>query len=322
MNILKLITILNWIVIAILAVGVVGEILFPSKTGGGDAATRGYAQAYYLLAAVALFVLLGLNLLPYNWAKYTAFALVLAPFVFVKIGSVWSSLKQKVTSRIESSKPVFEDKERESIARAIYEGKTETLKKILLTPVPRLNEHGELLSFVVNKTSSSDYKIEERVECIRLLFQAGARLDSTSAPGEYPLHMAVAATGNTPLLRLLLEQGGDANANYANRPILFEAVGSYQQPETSVRVLLEFGADPNSRAVFDDEEGSVSPLWQAAKLERWGVCVALLEKGASPDFKTSQGKTFRDLVQESQRDFPAEGYSTQADYERLKKILK
>ncbi len=323
MSILKIVTILNWVVITILGFVVIADALSPTK-GGGDAAGRGYAQAYYSLAVIALFVLLGLSLLPYSWAKYTAFALILAPVVFTILGSVSSSIKQKIAQiadRAEASKPIFEDKERESIARAIYGGNIETVKKILQTPVPRLNENGELLCFVVNKTSSSDDKIEERVECIRLLFQAGARLDSTSAAGEYPLHMTVAAAGNAPLLRLLLEQGADANANYVKRPILFEAVGSYQQPEASVRVLLEFGADPNATAVFDDEDGLVSPIWSAAKLERWGVCNALLEHGADPEFKTSAGKAFRDLVQESARDFPADGYTTQADYERLKKAL-
>lgn len=320
MSLLKIITILNWVVIAVLGFVVIAGALSLAK-GGGDAAGRGYAQAYYYLVVIAFFVLLGMSLLPYKWAKYAAFALIFAPFILTKLGSAWSSLKQKVTSRVVASQPIFEDKERESIARAIYEGNIETVKKILQSPVARLNENGELLSFVVNKTASSEDKIKERVECIRLLFQAGARLDSASAPNEYPLHMTVAAAGNAPLLRLLLEQGADANASYANRPILFEAVGSYQQPEASVRALLEFGADPNATAMFDEEDGQASPLWWAAKLERWGVCNALLEHGADPNFKTSAGKTFRDLVQESERAFPAEGYTTQADYEQLKKVL-
>lgn len=274
------------------------------------------------LAVIALFVLLGLNLLPYKWAKYTAFALVVAPFVFLKLGSALSSIKQKMANRIESSKPVFEDKERESIARAIYEGKTETVKKILKTPVPRLNENGELLSFVVNQTSSSDYKIEERVECIRLLFQAGARLDSANVPGEYPLHMVVAAAGNAPLLRLLLEQGADAKAsqNSFNRNILFEAVGSYQKPDATVRVLLEFGADPNATAVLDDEQGPITPLLYAATLERWGVCATLLEKGANPDFKAADGTSLQTLAEAAFQDFSPDGYTTQADFERFKKV--
>ncbi len=328
MNLLKIITIFNWIVIALIGFLVIAETLTSTPSKGGDAYGRSIGTAIYYLAIIALVVLIILNLLPFNWAKYTALGLIVLPILFYIIWPKWRDMQRKMQQdaryRKEASKSIFEDKEREGIARAIYDGETETVKKILQSPVARLNEGGELLSFVVNKTSSSDHKIEERVECIRLLFQAGARLDSTSAPGEYSLHMAVAAAGNSKLLRLLLEQGADANAHYysAKRSILFEAVGSYQEPEATVRVLLEFGADPNVTAVLDDEDGAVSPLWLAAKLERWGVCVALLEKGGNPEFKTANGKTFRALVQESNREFPAEGYSTQTDYDRLKQKLQ
>jgi ankyrin repeat protein len=179
------------------------------------------------------------------------------------------------------------------------------------------------LSFVVNKTAGSDHKIKERLECIRLLFQAGARLDSTSTPGESPIHMAVAEAGNAPLLRLLLEHGADANAlqPYAKRSILFEAVGSYQQPDATVRVLLEFGADPNATALFDDEKGPVTPLLRAAELGRWGLCATLIEKGANPDFKTTDGTTLRKMFQEAEADFSPDGYTTQEDFERLKKMM-
>ncbi|MEQ1745544.1 MAG: ankyrin repeat domain-containing protein [Saprospiraceae bacterium] len=320
MSILKIVTILNWIVIAILTVLVALAMISPTK--GGDPAGRGMGQLIQQLAIIWLFVLLGLNLLPYNWAKYTAFALILAPFAYIKFGSAWSSLKQKVASKTESSKSMFEDKERESIARAIYEGKTETVKKILQNPVPRLNEDGELLRFVVTKTASSNDKIEERMACIRLLFQAGARLDSTNGPGIPPLHIAIAETGNAPLLRLLLEHGADANTNYDKRPILFEAVGSYLKTDAAARVLLEFGADPNATAVLDDEQGPITPLLWAAINERWGACATLLEKGANPDFKAADGTTFQKLFQEGEITFSPNAYTTREDFERLKKILK
>lgn len=322
MNILKIITVLNWVVVAVLGFLVAAETLFPTK--GGEAAGRGMGQAIYYLAAIMLVVLLGLNLLPYNWAKYTAFLLVALPVAYVMVTPVFRNLKRGITDRIAASQPIFDDQERDHIARAIYDGKPEKLKQLLQTPVPRLNENGEVLAFAINATNSTAYKPAEKLECIRLLFQAGASLDSTNKGLEVPVEFAVADAGNADLLRLLLEHGADANASiaYYKRPILFEAVASYQQPEASVRVLLDFGADPHATAILDDEQGPVTPLRRAAEMGRWGVCVALLEKGADPDFKTPDGRSLRSFVQEVEKDFSGDGYSTREDLERLKKVLK
>ncbi len=320
MNLLKIITILNWVVIAVLGALVALETFFPAK--GGEAAGRGMGLFVYYVSIAVLAVLLILNLLPYPWARYAAFGLVSVPFLYMQLNPIIGRVKRNIGYRMQASQPLFEDKERDQIARVIREGEPDKLKKLLEIPIARLNDRGELLAYAIHETSGTAYRPAEKLECIRLLFAAGAKLDSATED-DIPIHMSVAETGNAALLRLLLEQGADANAvqKYAKRPVLFEAIGSYQDPVGSVRVLLEFGADPNSRALLDDEFGEVSPLWHAAQLERWGVCLVLLEKGANPDFSALNGKSVRDLVLESARDYPKEGYSTQADYDALKKIL-
>lgn len=322
MNLLKIITILNWIIIGLLGFLVAAETLFPTK--GGDAAGKGIGQAIYYLSIIALVVLLVLNFLPYAWAKYTALGLVIIPFLFVQFFPIWQQTKQNVQQRIEDSRPIFEDKTRDQIARTVHDGEPEKLKKLLETPVPGLFDDGELLGYAIAEANSTTYRPEARLECVRLLFQAGASLDPLKKAEEVPIHMAVADVGNAPLLRLLLEHSADANAYqiHFERPILFEALSSYYQPEETVRVLLEYGADPNARALFDDENGPVSPLWRAAQLERWSLCILLLEKGANPDFKALNDQTVRDVVVASERVFPTEGYSRQADYVRLREMLR
>lgn len=322
MNIIKIITVLNWLVIAILAFLVIAETLSPAK--GGDAAGRGMGQAIYYLAIIALFVLLGLNLLPYNWAKYTAFALVALPILFIKVAPSWRNMKRNVSNMLEEAKPIFPDKERDRIARAIYEGKSGKVWELLQTPPPNLNEDGELLAYAINAVGHSGYKPEERMKCLKLLFQAGAKLDSVNRGSEVPIHFVAADVGNAKLLRLLLEHGADANAQhrYFKRHILFEAVGAHGEPEATVKVLLDFGADPNATAVHDDEQGPITPLWRAAELGRWGICATLIEHGADPNFKTADGKTFRSLVEEAAQNFTPHGYATQEDFERLKRTLK
>lgn len=322
MNIIKIITVLNWVVIAILAFLVIAETLTPTK--GGDAAGKGIGQAIYYLAIIAFFVLLGLNLLPYNWAKYTAFALVVLPVLFIKIAPSWRSLQRDIRNMREDAKPIFDDKERDQIARAIRDGKMETVKNLLQSTPSHLIEDGELLGYAIGEANHSSYKPQEKLEIVRLFFQAGAKLDSANSGLEVPLHFAVADVGKAALLRLLLEQGADVNAvhHYFKRHILFEAVGSHGEPEATVKTLLDFGANPNATAMYDEEQGPITPLWRAAELERWGICATLIERGADPNVKTADGKTFRSLVEEASKNFTPHYFATQEDFDRLKKALR
>ena len=320
MNLLKLITILNWIVIAFLGYLVAMETIFPAK--GGDAAGRGMGLAIYYLAAIAFVVLVVLNLLPYNWSKYTAFGLIAIPFLYFQLQPAYQKLKRNVSNRIEASKPIFEDEERERLARAIDEGNPEKLQKLLQEPHPRLNEEGELLAFAINAAGGT-YKPEEKLECLKLLFEAGARLDSIVT--DVPMHFGAADQGNSRLLRLLLENGAKSNATQVHfeYDIIFAAINSYQEPEASVQALLDFGANPNVTAVMDDDEGPESPMVYAARLGRWGVCVALMEKGADVTFKTTNGQSLQTYVNTADpKSFYPNGYSTQVDFDRLKKALK
>ena len=321
MSILKIVTILNWLIIAVIGFIAVSEALSPNR-GGGDAATRGLG----LVPIIVLVVLLVLNLLPFNWTKYMTLVLVVGSVLLFRFWPAWTEMQRKKQEearyKLEMAKPIFEDQQRDQIARVIRDGDLEKLKELLKIPVERLNEGGDLLDYAIDWAAGANHRQAEKYECVRLLFEAGATLDSTIGT-RVTSHMAAAATGDVKLLRFLLEKGADPNAYNDNMgyPILYEAISSIREPEATVRALLEFGADPNASAVFDHAEGPVSMLWRAAKMERWGVCLELLEKGADPEFKTSNGKTLRALVQDSDREFPAEGFFRQKDYDRLKIVL-
>jgi ankyrin repeat protein len=224
----------------------------------------------------------------------------------------------------ESKKPFFDDPEQERIARAIYDGEPEKLKSLLQQlPPAKLNAGGELLAFGINTANASSYKPAERFECVRVLFEAGAKLDSTTTPGESPMYIAVASNGDAALMRLLLDHGADAKLEdpYYKRPLIFEAVSSYKEPLATVKVLLEYGADPNVTAVLDDDEGPISPLVSAAKWGRWGICTLLIEKGAKIGYTTQNGLSLQSLVAEADKDFSADGYSSREEFEALKKVL-
>lgn len=322
-NLLKIVTVLNWTIIAILGILVLLGALFPSK-GGGDAAGRGLGQAIYYLAIIAFVVMLVLNLLPFKWTKYLALAFLVVPFLFYKISPVWQKYKQDLHNKAEAEKPFFDDPEQESIARIIYDGEPDKLKpRLLQLSTAKLNAGGELLAFGINTANASSYKPAERLECVRVLFEAGAILDSTTTAGDAPMYVAVASNGDAALMKLLLDHGADANLliPYGKRPIIFEAIYSYKEPLATVKVLLEYGADPNVTAAMDDEDGSISPLVYAAKVGRWGICSALIEKGADVNFATGNGLSLRSLVAEADKDFSADGYSSKEEFEALKQVL-
>jgi hypothetical protein len=324
---LKIITIINWIAIGVLAVLVGAETLFPAK--GGDAAGRGMGMAIYYLAIIALIALLILNLLPYNWTKYTAFGLILLPFVFIKLDPVWIAVKQWSSRRPEGfnadGTPWFQDKNKQQIALAIHNGQVDQVKQLLQAPGPAALEKegidGGLLEFAVGEATYTTYKPDEKVACVRLLFDAGARITPDSQ--ENPILVAPATTGRAQLVKLLLEHGADPNTRdiYYQKPALFEAIASYQQPNETVQVLLDAGADPN--AIYT-EPGSppFSALQHAAANGRWYICLLLLEKGADRHASNSGAKALRSLLDEADPYFRGDGYSTRADFDQLKKAVE
>lgn len=322
-TLLKVVTVLNWIIIVFLAFVVIAESLTPTK--GGDAAGRGIGQALYYGAIMLLVVLLILNLLPFQATRYLALLLVVVPVLWLQvIGPALTERKRLARIREEEAKPIFPDPELDRICRAFNDGDLEKFGELLRQSGGRFKEDSQLLTYAISFASNTSYKEEEKVACVRLLLESGFQLASLERPDDAPAYIFTAECGNIPLLRLLFDYGANPNAfqTHFQRSMLFEAVGGHREPEAVVRLLLEEGADPNATAVYDPENGPITPLWRAAILERWGVCAALIEKGADPDYKVAGLPPFRRYVEEKTREFTGDGYTTVGDLERLKALLK
>lgn len=325
---LKVIYIVNWIVIGLLALLVAAETISPAK--GGDAAGRGLGQAIYYLAIISCIVLLILNLLPFNWSKYLAFALILSPLVLIKLDSGLTSLRAWMSRKPEGynqdGTPWFKDKLKQQMALAINDGDVQKFKKLLQEPGIALNDStdgGLLIEFAVGTASGATYRPEEKIECVRLLFDAGAALPKSGESENDPIHQSVAATGNARLLKLLLEHGADPNAHgfYIKRPVLFEAISSYQDPLGSVRLLLDAGADPNT-TYTEDETNTLSALLFAGRYGRWNICSLLIERGADIRYVAPDGQSMKTVVDAVEDSYTGDGYSNRADYEQVKKLVQ
>lgn len=319
---LKIIYFFNWICIGLLVLFVLLLLLDPNK-GGGDAATKGLGTAFIILGSVALAVLLLLNLLPWPWTKYLAFALILTPPLLYFGSSKWSSFKRAQRARIEAAKPIFDDPNLDRLARLIEAGEPESLQKRLPSEPQEVVQSEDLLWFALQEASSSSYRSNEKLQCLRVLLDAGAPLD-TLLKGDTPVQSSAANTGNAAVLRLLFERGANPNVREPNSgyPYIFDAIISHMDPLAAVQTFLEFGADPNATAVFDDEDGPITPLIRAAQFDKWKICAALIEKGARPDFKTPNGKSCASYMEEA-KDAVLEYRSpeTQADFARLEVLV-
>lgn len=318
----KIIYFFNWICIGLIALFVLLLLLDPNK-GGGDAATKGLGTAFIFLGLAALAVLLILNLLPWQWSKYLAFALILAPLLFYFGSSKWAAFKRAQLARIEAAKPIFDDPNLDRLARLIQDGEPQSLQKQLPSEPQALVQSEDLLWFALQEASSSVYRPDEKLQCLRLLLDAGAPLDAL-IKGDTPVQGSAANTGNAAVLRLLFERGVDPNfrAPYSNRPYIFDAVESHMDPLAAVLTFIEFGADPNATAIFDDEDGPITPLIRAAQFDRWKICAALIEKGASPDFTTSNGKSCAFYMEQAEEGIRTYGApEKQADFARLKVLV-
>lgn len=316
---IKIVTVINWIVIGLLGALVVAETLSPAK--GGDAAGRGIGLAIYYLAIIAVVVLLILNLLPYNWAKYAAFGLILLPFVLIKFDSAWTGLKPVLFAR--KQEKWFDDEQKQRIAEAINNGDLAKARK-LVWEFGKADKEGlaALLGFAVADASHTFYRPEEKLECVRLLLEAGADVNAAGREDD-PMIFQPAQAGHAQLLRLLLEHGADPNARsyYFKRPALFEAIYAVKDVKETVRALLDAGADPNA-TIIDGDSVPVSALMYAAQRGRWNVCPLLIAKGADTGYATPGGRSLRTLVEEADGSYTGDGYSTRSDFEEVKRLVQ
>lgn len=100
-----------------------------------------------------------------------------------------------------------------------------------------------------------------------------------------------ASSGDDITLREWLGSGGDPNlANSAGESLLYLGTGP-QGNARVVRVLLEFGANPNLVP-----SGNDSPLMNAAMWADYDAVKALVEGGANIYYRSSDGKRAIDVV--------------------------
>lgn len=146
------------------------------------------------------------------------------------------------------------------------------------------------------------------LDIVQELLTAGAPVNAANHEHSTAL-MAAALHDDGKLVKLLLDAGANVNAkDQQGETALFNAV-RYGHVEV-VRLLLAAGADPNvsNRLPVKSPDSGYTPLMYAAKRglapstisvrDSLIIVKALLEKGANPDSRSSQGATALSVAQD------------------------
>lgn len=327
---MKIILVTNWslLVFYILVLSYTALTMNPSNT---DAAGRGLAEVYIFGGFVLLAILIGINCLPFRLTRIGVFAALLVP---VTVGLYQVIREFSTTKRTQLAEAerfdgsfYFHDSQRQQLARAIATVDEATLQSLLQQPIPQLNDSGEdhitLLDYAAMRGTTSD-NLSWTLNCLALLVKKGATIE-TADTLRMPTHALVSRNGSARLLEWFLKNGADPNARQLREqpvPILFTVMEYDHDRLEKVKLLLQYGADPNS--VYPPNASGWlaghSALLAAARQGFWEVCQLLLEKGADPAIESPQKLRFNELIKRNTEIY-AESAETPASFIALIKSI-
>jgi ankyrin repeat protein len=126
------------------------------------------------------------------------------------------------------------------------------------------------------------------VEKVRLLIKRGAKVNAATQGGNTALITACFEFGSAAVVSELVKHGAEVNAvSKPGNDALKAAAGAGDVD--GVRILLDHGADPNSRATLQSSSGGITPLMSAAIFGHLDVVRLLLARGADMNLETANG---------------------------------
>lgn len=330
---MKTITLASWCLLGLYAAILLGLLLFARSGSSGDRMAGGFLMMLF----IPLFILAGINLLPYKFAHIFVLVICIFPAVGGVLMFIASPIVKSVRKRIWANEDAardngsyyFKDPQRRKLAADIAAFDIDKLRADLQQPVPELNDAGleqiTLFDFAAKQGLKTDPATA--ITCFEILLKNGAKIDNGD-PAHTPTHFRVLEY-HPSVLKWFLENGADANAHTADihEPILNAAVssgGEVSGPSRmeKVRLLLDHGANPNGDTPKPGETiVGIVPLANAATRHDWAICELLMDRGADTRLEPLGGFTITRTVEDRLKQLSSWGKVPEDDLVRLAKRL-
>ena len=212
-----------------------------------------------------------------------------------------------------------------AVAQGIVKNDSEAIRAAAKN-VPDLQAPGKDGTTLLNFAVRQSWQRPESVEAVRTLLSLGADPNYTNGKPD-SLSMADAGHSSAPVLRSMLEAGGNANTrDEFGRPMILMNwyLGYYKdQARSRFELLLDHGADVNSAMPTDGSDSADYPLLlyrTAMGLDdnlAYADALLLLQRGADPNRAGADGMTLGKMLKNHRSHFQRTHKSPPAEFTAL-----
>ena len=209
-----------------------------------------------------------------------------------------------------------------AVAQGIVKNDSEAIRAAAKS-VPDLQAPGRDGTTLLNFAVRQSWQRPESVEAVRTLLSLGADPNYTNGKPN-SLAMADAGHSSAPVLRSMLEAGGNANTrDEFGRPMILMNwyLGYYKdQARSRFELLLDHGADVNSAMPADGSDSGGYPLLlyrTAMGLDdnlAYADALLLLQRGADPNRAGADGMTLGKMLKDHRVHFQRTHKSPPAEF--------